>query len=223
MAEIQSFPNNTDEYIGAEQVMRWLHGRTSGVFGADGEFSVTAVSGTMAAELSDGVGWMSNAQGDGIVFWVDAKKKSGSPLRLSFDIADAVLPRIDRVAVSWDTVDYVAKPEVIVLKGVPASAPKAPDLTNTNLKRQISFARISIPAGTSSLTAAMITDERLDAAVCGIVSGGVRIPTDTITAQATSLINTLQKALADVQDGAYYAHVDDFTATLLAAGWCAPG
>ena len=32
MANIKSFPNNRDEYVGAEYAMRWLHGRTSGVF-----------------------------------------------------------------------------------------------------------------------------------------------------------------------------------------------
>ena len=47
MATINSFPNNADEYIGAEEVMRWLHGRTSGVYGGAGNAAVTAVSGEM--------------------------------------------------------------------------------------------------------------------------------------------------------------------------------
>ena len=32
---IKSFPNNQDEYVGAEHLMRWFHGRTSGVWGAE--------------------------------------------------------------------------------------------------------------------------------------------------------------------------------------------
>ena len=56
MAEIKNFPNNVDEYIGAENVMKWLHGRSSGVFGADGNLSVTA-NGDMTVSVSDGVGW----------------------------------------------------------------------------------------------------------------------------------------------------------------------
>ena len=55
MAEIKNFPNNVDEYIGAQNVMKWLHGRTSGVFGADGNLSVTA-NGNMTVSVSDGVG-----------------------------------------------------------------------------------------------------------------------------------------------------------------------
>ena len=54
MAEIKNFPNNVDEYIGAQNVMKWLHGRTSGVFGADGNLSVTA-NGNMTVRVSDGL------------------------------------------------------------------------------------------------------------------------------------------------------------------------
>ena len=43
MANIKSFPNNRDEYVGAEYAMRWLHGRTSGVFAADNNAAVSAV------------------------------------------------------------------------------------------------------------------------------------------------------------------------------------
>lgn len=43
MANIKSFPNNQDVFIGAEDVMKWLHGRTSGVFGAAGNASVQAL------------------------------------------------------------------------------------------------------------------------------------------------------------------------------------
>ena len=52
MANIKSFPNNQDEYIGAEYVMRWLHGRTSGVFGADNNANVSAVQGAMAVTMA---------------------------------------------------------------------------------------------------------------------------------------------------------------------------
>ena len=81
MADIKSFPNNQDVYIGAEPVMRWLHGRTSGVFGGDGNLAVESV-GSYAVTVSDGTGWMSNANGDGIVFWVDNQAQESQKLRL---------------------------------------------------------------------------------------------------------------------------------------------
>ena len=107
MANIKSFPNNQDEYIGAEYVMRWLHGRTSGVFGADNNANVSAVQGAMAVTVSDGTGWMSNSNSDGVVWWNDNEAVNGSKLQLSVDPADSTLNRIDRVIVEWKTTNYV--------------------------------------------------------------------------------------------------------------------
>lgn len=179
MAEIKNFPNNVDEYIGAQNVMKWLHGRTSGVFGADGNLSVTA-NGNMTVRVSDGVGWLANDKADGTVFWNDTKEQTGSELQLTIPLANAVSPRIDRVVVSWDTVDYAAKPRIEVLKGTAASTPVAPALTNNSLLRQISLAQIAIPAAASKITSANITDERLDSTVCGLVTDWVSVDTTTI-------------------------------------------
>jgi hypothetical protein len=183
VANIRSFPNNQDEYIGAEDVMRWLHGRSSGVFGASGNAAVAPVLDTMYITVSDGVGWISNNNNDGVVWWINNESANGSKLRLPVDMADGVLPRIDRVVVSWQTTNYVALPEVIVLKGTPASNPVAPALTNDNVLRQISLASIRIPAGVTAITAAMITDERLDSSVCGLVTSGISVDTSVMQAQ----------------------------------------
>ena len=187
MATINSFPNNSDEYIGAEEVMRWLHGRTSGVFGAGGNAAVTAVANSMAVEVSEGLGWLTDAGGNGIVWWSSAAQQ------LSIGAAHTTLDRIDRVIVEWYVGDYSDKPEIKVLKGTESSTPSAPALTNTSLYRQISLAQVSIPAGTTELTNLLITDERLDPDVCGLV-------TETVTAD-TSLINTqYQEAITELTD-----------------------
>ena len=183
MANIRSFPNNKDEFIGAEDVMRWLHGRTSGVFGAKGNASVAPVLDTMAVTVSDGNGWISNDNADGVVWWINNESESGEQLRLEVDMADAVNPRIDRVVVSWQTTNYVALPEVIILKGAPGSNPVAPELTNNNVLRQISLAAIRIPAGATAITSSMITDERLDESVCGLVTCGISVDTSVMQAQ----------------------------------------
>ena len=103
MAEIKSFPNNQDVYVGAEWVMKWLHGRTSGVFGAANNLATSIVPGTMSVQVSDGVGWLSNDNGDGIVFWNDNEQTNGSKLTLTHDVADGALNRIDRIVVTWET------------------------------------------------------------------------------------------------------------------------
>lgn len=201
MANIKSFPNNQDEYTGAEDVMRWLHGRSSGVFGAGGNASVVAVLDTMAVTVSDGNGWLSNENADGIVWWINNEAESGEKLKLSVDMADAVLPRIDRVVISWETTNYVALPEVIIVKGAPASNPTAPALTNNGIVRQISLAAIRIPAGATAITAAMITDERLDKSVCGLVTAGISVDTTTMHGQFDAFLKSIQNELAELEAG----------------------
>lgn len=196
MADIKSFPNNQDEYVGAETVMRWLHGRTSGVYGADGNVAVEAVQGAMAVTVTDGVGWMANTDGDGVVWWNDHYASAGAKLRLSLDAADATLDRIDRVVVTWQTTDYVALPTISIARGTPASSPQAPGLANDSTRRQISLARIRVPAGALSVTPAMITDERLDPSVCGLVTAGIRVDTSVMNAQFMSWFAGVQNTLS---------------------------
>lgn len=212
MAEIKSFPNNQDVYVGAEWVMKWLHGRTSGVFGAENNLSTSTVPGTMSIEISDGVGWMSNENGDGVVFWNDNEQTNGTKLTLTHDVADGVLNRIDRVVVTWETTNYVALPTISILKGVASSNPVAPALTNNNIQRQISLAKVNIPAGTVSLSNSMVTDERLDSSVCGIVTEYIEVDTSTMDEQfktllketqdqTKSVLTAIQKELADLEAG----------------------
>lgn len=200
MAEIKNFPNNVDEYIGAQNVMKWLHGRSSGVFGADGNLSVTA-NGDMTVSVSDGVGWLANDKADGTVFWNDTKEQTGSELQLTIPLPDAIMPRIDRIVVSWDTVDYAEKPRIEVLKGTPNNAPTAPELTNNTLKRQISLARIYVAVAASSISADNITDERLDPDVCGLVTDWVSVDTTTIQAQFSALLEKVKTELSKLHAG----------------------
>ena len=195
MATINSFPNNADEYIGAEEVMRWLHGRTSGVFGAGGNAAVTAVANSMAVEVSEGLGWLTDAGGNGIVWWSSAAQQ------LSIGAAHTTLDRIDRVIVEWYVGDYSDKPEIKILQGTPASTPVAPALTNTTLYRQLSLARVSIPHGTTEITDLLITDERLDPSVCGIVTETVTADTSMINAQYQAAVTELENAIAQAWSG----------------------
>lgn len=209
--EIKSFPNNRDEFQGAEDVMRWLHGRTSGVFGADGNSSVTAAGG-MTVTVSDGNGWITNDKGDGVCWWNDTEATTQKKLTLTIAPADSTLNRIDRVIVEWKTKDYADLPEIKILQGTPASVPVAPALTNSTTVRQISLARISVEAGATQITAATITDERLDASVCGLVTEKVGIDTETMQsqfstmlsetrAQVNTVLDAINQELADLEAG----------------------
>lgn len=201
MAEIKSFPNNKDVYVGAEWVMKWLHGRTSGVFGAEKNLGASIIPGTMSVEISDGVGWLSNDKGDGIVFWNDNEQTNRSKLTLTHDVADGALNRIDRIVVTWETTNYVALPTISILKGAKSSNPVPPTLTNNNVQRQISLAKVYIPAGTVSLSASMVTDERLDPSVCGIVTETIKIDTTTMQSQFEALLKAVSNELAGLVGG----------------------
>ncbi|MEA5049723.1 MAG: hypothetical protein VB034_14110 [Eubacteriales bacterium] len=197
MAEIKSYPNNVNVEIGAENVMRWHHGRTSGVFGAPGELAVAALTTPgMAVTVSDGDGWLADRNGNGIHFWNDVFASTAALLQLAIDTADGVLNRIDRVVVEWSTPNYTQLPEIKVLKGTSAVTPVAPALTNNASLRQISLARISVAAGTLAITAGMITDERFDATVCGIVTENLLVDTTVAVAQLNEVISQAQ-ALID--------------------------
>lgn len=210
MANIKSFPNNRDEYVGAEHAMRWLHGRTSGVFAANNNAAVAAVQNAMAVTVSDGIGWIADSDANGVVWWNDAEKNNGAKMQLTIDAADGVLNRIDRVIVEWKTTDYADLPEIKILKGTPASTPAAPALTNNTTQRQLSLAQILVAAGTTSITASMITDERQNPDVCGLVTDTLSIDTSVINAQFTELLAQLRTAIEQASGGI----IPDNTVTL---------
>lgn len=198
MPEINSFPNNSSEYIGAEEVMHWLHGRTKGVYAGDGNAAVTAVSGQMQVSVAPGIGWMTDINGQGICWWYD----SAQVLNIDPAESSGTLDRIDRIVIQWRTVDYADKPELIVLKGTDSSSAVAPALTNNATLRQISLAKINIPAGTTELNPALITDERYDPTVCGIVTETVTADTTTINAQFQAFLASIAQELEDLQASA---------------------
>lgn len=177
--------------------MRWLHGRTKGVYAGTGNAAVSVVAGSMQVQVAPGIGWITDADGNGVCWWFD------TAITLDIDPAEATgtLNRIDRVIVEWKTTDYADLPEVKILAGTSASTAVAPALTNNSTVRQLSLARISIPAGTTELTSVLITDERLDPEVCGLVTESVAADTSMIAAQYASAVQTLYDAIAQAWAG----------------------
>lgn len=200
MPTIKNFPNNADEFIGAENVMKWLHGRTSGVFGAEDNLAVTADD-ALSVSVSDGIGWIANDEADGTVFWNDSEQANGTKLSLPIELPDAIYPRIDRVVVSWETINYVEKPSIEILKGTAASSPVPPSLTNNNLKRQISLAQIYVPEAASKISPDNITDERMNEDVCGLVTAGIGVDTSVMQAQFLALLSKIESELTNLNAG----------------------
>lgn len=80
------------------------------------------------------------------------------------------LDRIDRVVVRLDLSLAVRGIELAVRKGVPATAPKPPDLVRDATTWELCLANVLVAKNVSTLSQQCITDTRLDTGVCGVVA-----------------------------------------------------
>lgn len=79
-----------------------------------------------------------------------------------------VANRIDRIAVRLDMVNR--KMETVIKKGAAASTPSAPALVRNSDTWELGIADVYLAAGTTIVTAAMITDLRANSTYCGGVT-----------------------------------------------------
>ncbi len=108
--------------------------------------------------------------------------RNDGSLAIAVENADGVLARRDTVVLRWDinTRSIVVR----VMTGTPAASPAAPAIIRGAEQYDLKLAEISIPAGTTAITQALITDYRLDTGVCGIVTGVVeQVDTGTFYSQ----------------------------------------
>ena len=168
MAE-KSFPLEGRVYT-AEDAALWFATRTSGVY-ASSQLRVTANS-DMTVIIGTGMAWLKYADFAGVAY-ANTETKT---LRLA--TANANYPRIDRVVIRYSKSEnsvYLA-----VKTGSAATTPVAPAVTRGSGTYEISLAQIYVPANASRITAANITDERMNTSVCGLMSDGVT-GIDTVT------------------------------------------
>lgn len=93
--------------------------------------------------------------------------QNDSPLTLSFGYADGSLDRIDAVMLRRDVNSRDI--HAVVVTGVPAVTPAAPACTRDADAYDLCLYHVRIPAGATAITAAMISDRRADADLCGYV------------------------------------------------------
>lgn len=92
-----------------------------------------------------------------------------SAFNVRLDVADGVLPRIDRVVLRLSYYDRTIT--IAVKKGTPASSPVASTLQRDANQYELALADIYVTNGAVSITQSNITDQRLNTALCGIVHG----------------------------------------------------
>lgn len=107
---------------------------------------------------------------------------------LNIDNADGVLNRIDNIVIRWDLTNRIITAQVI--KGTFAEKPIAPDLVRTSTMYDLRIAKVSVPAGTTTITTDLITDTRFKTSDCGNVISTVQTPnTEELFIQFEKIFN----------------------------------
>lgn len=203
---IITYPLNGVTYD-AEDVSTYLCTRTSGVYAKDTNYAVS-VTGPRQITVAPGLAWINYDDFKGVSVC------SREAVALTIPDADSTLPRIDRVVLQFDT---AANLTAVKLKpGTPAAAPEPPAILQNHNQYELGLCTVSVPAGSSVITAADITDTRADEAVCGVMRDGVKgIPTAQLQAQALAMLtqlstelhtklDALDAAIAAVESGNFY-------------------
>ena len=203
---IITYPLNGVTYD-AEDVSTYLCTRTSGVYAKDSNYAVS-VTGPRQITVAPGLAWINYDDFKGV------SACSREAVALTVPDADSTLSRIDRVVLQFDT---AANLTAVKLKtGTPAAAPEPPDILQNHNQYELGLCTVSVPAGSSVVTAADITDTRTDEAVCGLMRDGVTgIPTAQLVeqwqaaqaaqmAQGTEKLDRLEQSIRDLDNGSFY-------------------
>ena len=207
---IITYPLNGVTYD-AEDVSTYLCTRTSGVYSKDTNYAVS-VTGARQITVAPGLAWVNYDDFKGV------SACSREAVALTIPDADSTLPRIDRVVLQFDT---AANLTAVKLKpGTPAAAPEPPAILQNHNQYELGLCTVSVPAGSSVVTAADITDTRADEDVCGLMRDSVTgIPTAQLQAQALAMmtqlstelhtkLDALDAAIAAVESGSFYTKAE---------------
>ena len=196
---IITYPLNGVVYS-AEDVATYLCTRTSGVYSKETNFAVS-ITGTRQITVAPGLAWINYDDFKGVS--VCSREEN----ILTVPEADNTLNRVDRVVLQFDTSENVT---AIKLKtGTPAVAAQPPDILQNHNQYELGLCTISVPAGSTAVTAADITDTRADETVCGVMRDGVTgIPTAQLQAQVKAMLENLRQSIARVDAQSFYSKAE---------------
>ena len=185
---IITYPLNGVVYS-AEDVATYLCTRTSGVYSKETNFAVST-TGTRQITVAPGLAWINYDDFKGVS--VCSREENV----LTVPEADNALNRVDRVVLEFDTAENITAMQVKT--GTPAVAAQPPDILQNHNQYELGLCTISVPAGSTAVTAADIYDTRADETVCGVMRDGVTgIP-------AATLIKKLRDEIDKVDSGSFY-------------------
>lgn len=131
---------------------------SNGVFYSSADrLKVTAYEG-MKVKVGKGAGFIA-----GRMYMLEADTT------ITLDTADGALNRIDRIVLRCDYTNR--RMTIAVKKGSYSASPTAPELARDADAYELALADVYVAAGVVTITTANITDQRLNTALCGIVTG----------------------------------------------------
>ena len=159
---IITYPLNDIDYD-ASAAELYNSTRTSGVYAMNDNLNYSISGRTIT--ISPGMAWMKTEAFTGKAVGVT------EPVALSVAAADTVLSRIDRIVLQFSK--SANNTQLIIKQGEPASSPQAPARSATESLYELVLYDVSVPAGSSQITDADITDQRGNPALCGLMTDGV--------------------------------------------------
>ena len=119
---------------------------------------------------------------------------------LQLQAAHATLDRIDTVVARLDLAVAARSIDLYVVQGTPAANPLRPNLTRNETVWEIGLADVYVPKAITNVTAARISDTRLEVARCGVVTPFAQLDTTTLYNQLQAATNAAVAAMQDAID-----------------------
>lgn len=177
---IIAYPLNNVTYT-AEDAMLMNLPISSGIYAGDSQFPISLTEG-LGFTIGKGLAFMRYDNAEGFTLY------SKEAVSFTLDSADTALPRIDRVVLQWQEAKNAVS--LVVKKGTPSSTPSAPARSTTPREYELVLFDIRINANVTILTSSMVTDQRLNESLCGLMGlHNLKIDTAIFEAQIKDLIN----------------------------------
>lgn len=191
-----AYPLDGEQNYTASQAGAFFAGRSSGVFSADGNLSVT-VTGPRQLTLSSGIAWITTDR-----FWGKVYCNT-DPITFTLPTADGALDMICRLVIRWNKTTNIC--QALLLEGAASGEPVAPERSTSDELFDLVLADYFIEHGETEASAARLTDQRLNEELCGLMRDNVtRIPTDMLQLQVEELIDYLLAEIAAAEGGTLY-------------------
>lgn len=188
-----AYPLGGEQNYSAAQAGAFNGTRTSGVWSGENNLKVT-ITGAHQLTLSKGLAWFTTEEYWGKVY------VNTADINFTLPVADAVLDRICRLVIRWNKTTNTATAQLLL--GELNSTPSAPTRSTTDELYDLVLCDYLVAHGEVTASAANLTDQRLNEDLCGLMRDGVtRIPTATLEAQVSALLEELRTAIEQTAGG----------------------